>query len=100
MCTCICRECVHLYIKQGEVLTTGVHEFLIVKRGPTFVMMEPLLYFLHVGLGSRQSFIIIIIYIIIIIINRSTVAALLLQLVGHVLWCVWPGAVSKRPFGQ
>ena len=40
----------------------------------------------------------LIIIIIVIIIDLSTVAALLLQLVGHVLWRVWPGAVSKRLF--
>ena len=44
--------------------------------------------------------ILILIIIIIIIINRSNVAALLLQLVGHVLLRVWPGAVSTRPFDQ
>ena len=44
--------------------------------------------------------VIVMVMVIIVIIDLSTVAALLLQLVGHVLWCVWPGAVSKRPFGQ
>ena len=44
--------------------------------------------------------VLIIIINIVIIIDLSTVAAVLLQLDGHVIWCVWPGAVSKRPFGQ
>ena len=44
--------------------------------------------------------IIIVVVVVIIIIDLSTVAALLLHLVGHVLWCVWPGAVSKRRFDQ